>query len=87
MLKDDLAKYLTFNTRSQAVKIHNDAPKSVKEYSDHNGHLDCKKMFNKFLENVRYVVQEFGEDDQLLADMKIVGLTTEWTPCTGKYLL
>ena len=65
MLKDDLAKYLTFNTRSQAVKIHNDPPKSVKEYSDHNGHLDCKKMFNKFLENVRNIVMELSEDEEV----------------------
>ena len=54
------------------------------EYRENNGHLDCKKMLKKFLENVREIVMEFSEDEDLLADMKIVGLTTEWTPCTGK---
>ena len=28
-----------------------------------------------------------GRDAQYLADMKIEGLTTDWTPCTGKFLV
>ena len=65
MLRDDLAKYLTFNTKNQAVEIHIDAPKAVNKFRDNNGHLDCKKMFNKFLENVRNIVMELSEDEEV----------------------
>ena len=36
---------------------------------------------------IRDVVREMGRDAQYLADMKIEGLTTDWTPCTGKFLV
>ena len=86
VLKEDLAQFLEFDTRNQTVKIRRNVPPGhgLAEYRDSSGCLDAKKFFHKFLELVRDVVREISGDAQYLADMKIEGLTTDWTPCTGK---
>ena len=53
MLEDNLAQYLTFATRNQAVRIDEDAPAGLAEYRDTRGYLDAKKLFHNFLGHVR----------------------------------
>ena len=56
VLEDDLARYLTFDTRNQAVRIDKDAPPGLAEYRDTRGYLDAKKLFHNFLGHVRYLM-------------------------------
>ena len=53
VLEEAVAKYLTFDTRNQAVRIDEDAPAGLTEYRDTRGYLDAKKLFHNFLGHVR----------------------------------